>query len=148
MFVYFIELRSDRDRVSMSGTSMACPTVAGAVALLLQRFPNYTPAQIKQQLQDEATQGAINMRTYRGGFLPTIIQAETTNRLVYTGKARQCGKLDVLHSRTLAIWEYLKWLYILCRASTGNVLRHRFFYVQTLVNQLFSFTLQCFSTHF
>ena len=101
MYVYFIELRSDRDRVSMSGTSMACPTVAGAVALLLQRFPNYTPAQIKRQLQDEATQGAINMRTYRGGFLPTIIQAETPNRLVYTGKARQCGKLDMLHHEHL-----------------------------------------------
>ena len=31
----------------MSGTSMACATVAGAVAVLLQRFPSYTPAQIK-----------------------------------------------------------------------------------------------------
>ena len=43
------------------------------------------------------------MRTYRGGFLPTIIQAETTNRFVYTGKSRQCGKLDVftdMHYRT------------------------------------------------
>ena len=74
---------------------MACPTVAGAVALLLQRFPSYTPTQIKRQLQEEATQGVINMVTFRGNPLPPIIQAETTNRLVYTGKARQCGKIKV-----------------------------------------------------
>ena len=82
----------------MSGTSMACPTVAGAVALLLQRFPSYTPAQIKEQLLAEATQGAINMRTYRGNFLPSAVERDTTNRLVFTRKARQCGKtLYTLH---------------------------------------------------
>ena len=72
---------------------MACPTVAGAVALLLQRFPSYTPAQIKRQLQEEATQGAVNLITYRGNFLPTTIQTTTTNRLLYTGRSRQCGRL-------------------------------------------------------
>ena len=70
---------------------MACPMAAGAVALLLQRFPSYTPAQIKQKLKEEATRSAINMRTYRGTFLPTIVQAETPNLLIYTGKARRCG---------------------------------------------------------
>ena len=93
--LHFCKFRNDRDRVSMSGTSMACPTVAGAVAFLLQRFPSYTPAQIKRQLQEEATQGVINMFTYRGNPLPPIIQAQTTNRLVYTGRARQCGKINV-----------------------------------------------------
>ena len=89
--------RSDRDRVSMSGTSMACPMAAGAVALLLQRFPSYTPAQIKEQLLAEATQNAVNLRTYRGNPLPSAVD-QTANRLIYTGKSRQCGELEVSHA--------------------------------------------------
>ena len=86
--------RSDRDRVSMSGTSMACPMTAGAVALLLQRFPSYTPAQIKEQLIAEATRGAVNLRTYRGNPLPSAV-GRTADRLIYTGRSRQCGELNV-----------------------------------------------------
>ena len=86
--------RSDRDRVSMSGTSMACPMVAGAVALLLQRFPSYTPAQIKKQLLAEATQNAVNLRTHQGNPLPHAVD-QTANRLIYTGRSRHCGELNV-----------------------------------------------------
>jgi subtilisin len=39
----------------MSGTSMACPHVAGAAALVKQRFPTFTPAQIKAKLLATAT---------------------------------------------------------------------------------------------
>ena len=74
----------------MSGTSMACPTVAGAVALLLQRYPNDSPHQIKQQLLAESTLNAINLETYHSENLPSVIVATTPNRLVYVGNI--CGK--------------------------------------------------------
>ena len=73
----------------MSGTSMACPTVAGVVATLLQRFPNYTPRQIRDQLIRDSIPNAVNMRSFRGSSLPSVIARETPNRFAYTGR---CGK--------------------------------------------------------
>ena len=67
---------------------MACPTVAGVVATLLQRFPNYTPRQIRDQLIRESTSNAVNMRTFRGSGLPTVIAQQTPNRFAYAGR---CG---------------------------------------------------------
>ncbi len=40
---------------NMSGTSMACPHVAGAAALVKQRFPAFTPAQIRAKLMVTAS---------------------------------------------------------------------------------------------
>jgi len=40
--------------VTASGTSMAAPHVAGAAAILLQRYPNWTPEQLKSALMSTA----------------------------------------------------------------------------------------------
>merc|ERR1740121_2469451 len=43
----------------MSGTSMACPHVAGGAALLLGEQPSLTPVQVREQLLSFATSNAV-----------------------------------------------------------------------------------------
>ena len=79
---------------------MACPTVAGVVATLLQRFPNYTPRQIRDQLIRDSISNIVNMRTFRGSGLPSVIARDTPNRFAYAGR---CG-----NSKELFIFEALE----------------------------------------
>ncbi|MDG4765370.1 S8 family peptidase [Solwaraspora sp. WMMD406] len=44
---------------TISGTSMAAPHVAGAAALVLGRYPSYTPAQVGSYLTSNATTGVV-----------------------------------------------------------------------------------------
>lgn len=56
---------------NMSGTSMACPHVAGAAALVKQRFPALSPAQIRAKLMSTAADLGVpgNDATYGRGLL-------------------------------------------------------------------------------
>jgi len=48
---------------TISGTSMATPHVAGAMALYLTAHPSATPGQVAQALVDNATQGKISLHS-------------------------------------------------------------------------------------
>lgn len=61
---------------TMSGTSMASPHTAGAVALLLEKSPNASPAQITSQLLNNATRGPISG-----------VPSSTPNLLIFTDPA-------------------------------------------------------------
>ncbi|WFE20983.1 S8 family peptidase [Solwaraspora sp. WMMD937] len=45
---------------TISGTSMASPHVAGAAALVLGRFPSYSPSQVSSYLVSNATTGVVS----------------------------------------------------------------------------------------
>ncbi len=71
---------------AFSGTSMASPHVAGGAALLLQRHPSWTPAQVKSALESTAvpvrTSGAEAASTRQGGGRIDLLRAN--DPLVFT----------------------------------------------------------------
>lgn len=96
---------------SLSGTSMATPAVAGAVALLLQRHPSWTPAQVKSALA--TTGGPVYATAAKRAELPptregggSIDLARADNPLIFvqpTGLSFGLVAPGTTVTRTLAI---------------------------------------------
>ena len=64
------------------GTVQACALVAGAAALVLEKYPHFTPAQVKQHLIDEATDVAIDVSKAKR-LPPDAIKGK--NKLLFVG---------------------------------------------------------------
>ena len=64
----------------MSGTHAACGIVAGAAALVLEKFKDYTPAEVKQHLLNDATDGVVEIpRAFE------MLHENNVNKLLYVG---------------------------------------------------------------
>jgi len=67
-------IESDTCSSSASGTSMACPHVAGGAALVLERSPDLKAPQVLEKLKERATTNCI-----------TGLKRDDTNKLLYVG---------------------------------------------------------------
>ena len=63
---------------TISGTSVSCGIVAGAAALILEKFPHYTPQQVKEYLIDQSTPGVVQTSSRKYRVRP--------NRFLYVGQ--------------------------------------------------------------
>jgi len=61
--VNIISTSIDGGYVSLSGTSMSCPHVAGTIALMLQMHPSWSPNKIKISLENSAVDLGFNRAT-------------------------------------------------------------------------------------
>merc|ERR1719336_3012117 len=73
--VYSVGISSDSSTSTKSGTSMACPHVAGGAALILEANPSMKSSAVLAELLDTATLNAIS-----------DLRAGDTNALLYVGE--------------------------------------------------------------
>lgn len=67
------------DYYIMQGTSMACPMAAGTAALILEKNPSLTPAQVKQAIENTAVdEGAVGFdTTYGWGLIDALAAVDS-----------------------------------------------------------------------
>ncbi|MBB1482665.1 S8 family serine peptidase [Tessaracoccus sp. MC1865] len=97
---------------TLSGTSMAAPHVAGAVALMLENAPSMTPAEIRSRLQNSAVPAAIaelpdagilDAAHRQGAGLIRVDRALQDGFVVSPGKISAGESADGAHTETLTI---------------------------------------------
>jgi len=78
---------------TISGTSQSCGIVAGAAALVLEKFPHYTPQQVKEYLIDQSTLGIVQTSLDENEF--------GSNRFLYVGETGECHYVHITCNRCM-----------------------------------------------
>jgi subtilisin family serine protease len=91
----------DDKHIAISGTSMATPHVAGAVALIKQAHPDWTPDEIKMALRNTAVNLGENVNTQGYGRIDVLntvnLQGIPTIAKIETGE-KVYGTIDIMGS--------------------------------------------------
>lgn len=74
-------IRGDSSSITLSGTSMACPHVAGGAALILERNPTYNSGEVFAALHEATVKDVI-----------TDLRQGDTNSLLFVGAAESTGE--------------------------------------------------------
>ncbi|MEP6775105.1 MAG: S8 family peptidase, partial [Chloroflexota bacterium] len=104
--------RVNNNYFRMSGTSMAAPMVAGAVALLLQDEPNLNPDQVKYRIKATANHNIFQWPRYNflqagAGYLD--IYAAINGRTTQSANTLTLASLLLWTGRTPPHWGSMRW---------------------------------------
>jgi len=93
------------DYFVMQGTSMACPIAAGVAALILDKNPGWTPAQVKTALESTATdKGATGWDTIYGyGLIDALAALGDTTPLTVTSTSPVADATGVAVGTTVSV---------------------------------------------
>jgi subtilisin family serine protease len=103
----------DAEHIAISGTSMATPHIAGAAALLLQKFPDYTPLEIKALLKGTAIDLGFNYTDQGWGrvnvvaknlfrfFIICSVEVSCASRMLVSTQERVGNSWGIAHQRVV-----------------------------------------------
>lgn len=96
----------DEYYLAMNGTSMAAPHVAGAAALLMQRYPAWTPEEITAALMSTAVPSA-NYSVYQQGTGRVAIDRALTHQVFALTDSVSLGHFPYPHDETDPVTEVI-----------------------------------------
>lgn len=86
--------------IAFSGTSMAAPVTAGAVALLLSKYPDLTPQAVRAALMSSATNTGQPEYVQGAGFL-NLANADSLLSSTYTAGSKNVNVVSLLPQRSI-----------------------------------------------